>query len=48
MGWTMEEQYVGTILDEYMNLKEENEKLKISLQVEQSNRKDKPCPMDDL
>ena len=48
MGWTMEEQYVGTILDEYMNLKEENEKLKISLQVEQSNRKDKDNQILDL
>lgn len=41
MGWTMEERHVGTILDEYINLRKENERLKSSLQEERSKNQAK-------
>lgn len=47
-GWTMEERHVGTILDEYMNLKKENENLKTYLQMERSTSRDKDTKIDDL
>lgn len=48
MGWTMEERHVGTILDEYMNLKKENKNLKVNLQVERSKSLDKDKQILDL
>ena len=48
MKWIMEERHVGTILDEYMNLKKENEKLKVNLQMERSKSQDKDKQVLDL
>ena len=48
MGWTMEERHVGTILDEYINLRKENERLKNNLQAERSKNQAKDNQILDL
>ena len=48
MEWTMEERHVGSILDEHINLKKENERLKVDLQVERSRIQDKDNQIIDL
>jgi len=48
MGWTMEERHAGAILDEYMNLRKENERLKDSLYAERSKNQDKDKQYFDL
>lgn len=48
MEWTMEERHVGSILDEHINLKKENERLKVDLQAERSRIQDKDNQIIDL
>lgn len=48
MGWTMEERHIDTILDEYINLKKENERLKDSLHSEWSKNQNKENQIIDL
>lgn len=48
MECTMEERHLVNILDEYNNLKKENERLKVNLQVERSKNQDKDKQIIDL